>query len=100
MESVEGRSKNNLKGLDPGTFELNEFRNVLEHKSTCLIDESMLKRNSKILIRKIRDLILETHILLQSADTNINSDDIVLCGTAYAKAIKAIIESKKMSQST
>lgn len=100
LESVEGRSKNNLKGLDPGTFELNEFRNVLEHKSTCLIDESMLKRNSKILIRKIRDLILETHILLQSADTNINSDDIVLCGTAYAKAIKAIIESKKMSQST
>ena len=94
LESVEGRSKNNIKGLDVGTFELNEFRNTLEHRSTSLIDENKLKGNSRILIKKIRNLILETYILLQSADTNMNSDDIVLCGTAYAKAIEVVNNSQ------
>lgn len=94
LESVEGRSKNNIKGLDVGTFELNEFRNTLEHRSTSLIDENKLKGNLRILIKKIRNLILETYILLQSADTNMNSDDIVLCGTAYAKAIEAVNNSQ------
>ena len=73
---------------------MNEFRNTLEHRSTSLIDENKLRRNSKILLKKIRNLILETYILLQSADANMNSDDIVLCGTAYAKAIESVNKSQ------
>lgn len=87
LESVEGRQKNNTKGFNIGTFELNEFRNTLEHKATCLADENLLKRNAHILIKKVRDLILETYILLKSADVNMQSDEFVLSGTSYAQAL-------------
>lgn len=36
---------------------------------------------------KIRDLIIDTYLLLQSANTNLTSDDIVLVGTVFTNIV-------------
>lgn len=50
------------------------------------MDEYLISKAGILELLK-RNLILETYILLQSAETNMNSDDTVLCGTAYSRAI-------------
>ncbi|MGN1327599.1 MAG: LA2681 family HEPN domain-containing protein [Clostridia bacterium] len=73
-----------------GTFELNELRNTIEHKSTLLIDECKLKRNSIEILAKARDAILYTFMLLYSVNKDIENDSISTILTTYIKAINEI----------
>ena len=91
----EYRSKNKVKGVNVGTCELNEYRNIIEHRSTSLISENELKSKSEVLIRDLRDLIIESYLLLMSAESNMTSDDMIVAGTSYAKAIYACNELSK-----
>lgn len=87
MELQEVRKKSKPKGIEMGTFELNEFRNSMEHKSTLLIEDKKLKSKSELLMKNIRDLIIESYLLLQGAKTNMNSESTVCAGTAFAKGL-------------
>jgi len=88
LESQEVRAKNKPKGIGIGTAELNEFRNFIEHKSTLLIDADKLKSKSEQLIRNIRDLIIESYLLLQGSKENMTGDLTVCAGTAFAKGLQ------------
>lgn len=70
-----------------GTFEFNELRNTIEHKSVLLVDESKLKRNSIELLSKARDAILYSFMLLYSIDKNFNNDFISCVFTTYIEAL-------------
>lgn len=73
-----------------GTFEFNELRNTVEHKSLLLVDESKLKRNSIELLSKARDAILYSFMLLYSIDRNFNNDSISCILTTYIEALDDI----------
>lgn len=88
LESQEVRAKNKPKGIGIGTAELNEFRNFIEHKSTFLIDADKLKSKSEQLIRNIRDLIIESYLLLQGSKKNMTGDLTVCVGTSFAKGLQ------------
>lgn len=87
LEMTEARNKHKVKGLDIGTYGHNEFRNNIEHKSTSLVKEENLINQFEFLVSNIRNLILETYILLKGSKKNLSSDELVLSGTAYVKAL-------------
>lgn len=84
----EKQKKSNV--LMVGTFELNELRNIIEHKSTLLVDESKLKRNSIELLSQTRDAILYTFMLLYSINKNFNDNNISCIFTTYIEALLSI----------
>ena len=77
-----------------GTFEFNELRNTIEHKSLLLVDESKLKRNSIELLSKARDAILYSSMLLYSIDRDFNNDSISCIFTTYIEALDDIVKEK------
>ena len=84
------KARNRNKITNPfqiGTFELNEYRNGLEHKTSSGIEKSKLINNSKFLLGYIREAIIYSYLLLNGADINTNSDDITCIGTTYMKSI-------------
>lgn len=63
----EVREKNNIKNaLAIGTFEHNELRNKIEHKSIVMVDDKILRRNTLHLLYEARNAILHTFMLLHS----------------------------------
>ena len=77
-----------------GTYEFNELRNTIEHKSLLLVDESKLKRNSIELLSKARDAILYSFMLLYSIDMNFNNDSISCIFTTYIEALDDMVKEK------
>ncbi|MGN1268894.1 MAG: LA2681 family HEPN domain-containing protein [Candidatus Aphodocola sp.] len=77
-----------------GTFEFNELRNTIEHKSLLLVDESKLKRNSIELLSKAREAILYSFMLLYSIDRNFNNDSISCIFTTYIEALDYMVKQK------
>ena len=53
-----------------------------------LIDADKLKSKSEQLIRNIRDLIIESYLLLQGSKENMTGDLTVCAGTAFAKGLQ------------
>lgn len=93
MKQVREKQKT-FKALVVGTFEFNELRNSIEHKSLLLVDESKLKRNSIELLSKARDAILYSFMLLYSIDRNLNNDSISCIFTTYIEALNDILKEK------
>ena len=91
FEMLSVRNKNKFGGIHVGTFELNEFRNNIEHKSTLFYEPS-LERNTKVLIKGVRDLIIYTYLLLSSAKANLETDKMIALNTAYVSALKKQLE--------
>ena len=82
------RTRNKITNpLQVGTFELNEYRNGLEHKTSSGLKKSELITNSKFLLGYVREAIIYSYLLLHGADVNTNSDDITCIGTTYMKSI-------------
>lgn len=65
------RSKQKItNALQTGTFEHNELRNTINHKSILYVKDSKLQRNSSMLLELARDAILYTYMLLHSCSKN------------------------------
>lgn len=75
------------KVIDPGTFKLNIFRNTIEHKSLALIEEKKLESNILMILQNVRNLILESYMLLRGADTNMNSDASSIIGVSLTQGM-------------
>ena len=79
-----------------GTFEINELRNQIDHKSMYLVNEDKLKRNSTVLLNLVRQGILHTYLLLSSfSGTNCDFSEPCANGTTYMQAIAEIIKEKQ-----
>ena len=94
FEMISVRNKNKPEGIYIGTYELNEFRNNVEHKTT-LFSGQFLKRNSNELIKEVRNLIIETYLLLSTAKANLQSDKMITVNTAYVSALKTYLENSQ-----
>ena len=82
------REKNKFNNaLQVGTFEHNELRNTIDHKSLALVDEMKLRRNAPMLLEMVRDTILYTFMLLSScpSDTTVNLTTAI--STTFFKAL-------------
>lgn len=93
----EVREKQNIVNtLQVGTFEHNELRNTIDHKSIALVSDDKLKRNASILLGHARNAILYAFMLLHSCN------EVELCGktsaieTTFYKSLMNI-EQDKMS---
>lgn len=85
------RGKQDLSdALKVGTFEHNELRNTIEHKSLILVDDNKLKRNSLEILQKARDAILYTFMLLYSIDKKYSNDSISAINTTYLKIVNQL----------
>ena len=71
--------------LQIGTFEHNELRNTIDHKSLALVDETKLKRNASILLELARDAILYTFMLLHSCPSNTTDNLPSAISTTFSK---------------
>ncbi len=75
----EVREKQNIvNALQVGTFEHNELRNAIDHKSVALVSDDKLKRNASILLGHARNAILYAFMLLHSCN------EVELCGKTSA----------------
>ncbi len=87
MKDVRGANKID-NALTVGTFEHNELRNTIDHKSIYLVNEDKLKRNALILLEKTRNVILYTFMLLYSQLNNENYDGITTIYTTLFYALE------------
>lgn len=74
--------------LQVGTFEHNELRNTIDHKSIFLVSEDKLKRNGLILLEKTRNSILYTFMLLYSQPNDKNYNGITTIYTTLFYALE------------
>lgn len=74
--------------LEIGTFEHNELRNTIDHKSIYLVDDDKLKRNALILLERARNAILYTFMLLYSQPNNQNLEGISFIYTTLFCALE------------
>ena len=84
----EVRTKQNIKNsLQVGTFEHNELRNAIDHKSLCFVKEDKLKRNTDMLLELARDAILYSFMLLHSWSENMNYDAPSATATTFLRVV-------------
>ena len=85
------REKNRIKtGLDNGTYEHNETRNAIDHKSIVLVEDDVLKRNSTLLLNNVRNAILYTAFLLHNPPTGADGE-ITATGIIAMQVVKKIV---------
>lgn len=85
------RTKNKTQNsIQTGTFEINELRNQIDHKSLHLVEEKRLRRNSIILLQLARRGILHTYLLLNGFSKN--RDDYVSPSAYSTTYIQALAE--------
>lgn len=85
------RTQNKIEdALQVGTFEHNELRNSIDHKSIYLVDSDKLKRNILILLGKTRDTILYTFMLFYSQSSNVEYDKFSTIYTTYFYALDSM----------
>ena len=85
----EVREKQKIKdAIQMGTFQHNELRNTIDHKSLTLVTDEWLKSNTILLMRFARDIILHTFMLLHGySEENKNNDVFAGISTAFLKSI-------------
>lgn len=84
----EAREKNKFNNaLQVGTFEHNELRNTIDHKSFALVDEMKLRRNAPMLLERVRDAILYTFMLLSSCPSNTTTNSPTAISTTFLKTL-------------
>jgi len=84
----EVRTKQNItNALQIGTWEHNELRNAIDHKSIALVEEGKLKRNAAVLLKHARNSILYTFMLLHGYSKNSNYCAATTISTAFFRAI-------------
>ena len=80
-------------------FNFNELRNTIEHRTIQEIDEHMLESHSIYLLRRLREALLYSYMLLHSfsgeAGTHSNTTAI---GTTYVKAIFELAQEKQNTE--
>ncbi|MCI5702292.1 MAG: LA2681 family HEPN domain-containing protein [Erysipelotrichaceae bacterium] len=87
MKEVRVANETN-NALEIGTFEHNELRNTIDHKSIYLVDGDKLKRNALILLERARNAILYTFMLLYSQPNNQNLEGISFIYTTLFCALE------------
>lgn len=87
MKDVRVANETN-NALEIGTFEHNELRNTIDHKSIYLVDGDKLKRNALILLERARNAILYTFMLLYSQPNNQNLEGISFIYTTLFCALE------------
>ena len=93
MKQVREKNNSNVKNaLNVGTWEHNELRNMIDHKSLSLVEEDKLKRNTKILLEYARNAILYTYMLLHSCYPKTDYCKPTAISTAFFRAIIKISE--------
>ena len=98
MKSV--REKNKIENpFQVGTFELDEYRNILEHRTTSNVDDKKLKMNTRFLLTHTRRLIIYCYLLLHGADKNIKNNNFSCVGTTFMKALYLLNEEENNKQS-
>jgi len=84
----EVREKQNIvNALQVGTFEHNELRNAIDHKSIALVSDYKLKRNASILLGHVRNAILYAFMLLHSCNEVELCDKTSAIETTFYKAL-------------
>ena len=87
MKDVRVANETN-NALEIGTFEHNELRNTIDHKSIYLVDGDKLKRNALIILERARNAILYTFMLLYSQPNNQNLEGISFIYTTLFCALE------------
>ena len=91
----EVREKQNIvNALQVGTFEHNELRNAIDHKSIALVSDDKLKRNASILLGHVRNAILYAFMLLHSCNEVELCDKTSAIETTFYKALMNIEQNR------